>query len=239
MRSIQVTALDFDGVICDSIVECLFTSYEAFLQLDGYRNLPIEPKSEWKELFLKNRGFVRPARDYLKLWQWILCQSDSNLVPKSLTDTEVSLQLLNEFESIFFELRWSKIEKNAAQFVKENPFYEDVVEVWDEIPKPIYIVTAKDEAAVDFLLRSNHLEVEAVYGKSMTSKPKSLQEIASIHSLSIEKIKFFDDNPDHVSDARKVGANSRLVGWGYGPYSSSDIHRLNSPKEMIEFLNHG
>ena len=57
-----ILALDFDGVICNSIDECLITSYNAFykMEINNISDIPDDIKS----FFYTYRYYVRPAREY-------------------------------------------------------------------------------------------------------------------------------------------------------------------------------
>src|SRR3989304_782079 len=66
---------DFDGVIVDSIDECLLTSYNAYLQYQRISNGFIEklediPKYN-REEFYRTRKYVRPAGEFFVLYRAI------------------------------------------------------------------------------------------------------------------------------------------------------------------------
>jgi phosphoglycolate phosphatase-like HAD superfamily hydrolase len=233
------SALDFDGVICDSINECCNTSYEAMRRCHTYSSLPSQMKSEWRSLFYLNRGVVRPARDYFKLWKWILDPAeDHDLHLSALSHISFPTTELHEFESAFFAERISKINKHLDAFIGDNPIYDEIVQAWSQIPRPIYIVTTKDELSTRTLLTHYGLEIDGLFSKDSGSKPDALRMISRIHNLAIQDVRFVDDNPEHVQDARSTGATCGLIGWGYGPYLNSPPDIISSAEELITFLSH-
>ena len=54
--------LDFDGVICDSALECLVSSWEAYFRDHG-RDAPKAVPVDLKERFLALRPYVRSGED--------------------------------------------------------------------------------------------------------------------------------------------------------------------------------
>lgn len=235
----SASALDFDGVIFNSIDECFRTSFAALRKVAPYADFRSPMRDEWRELFYLNRGVVRPARDYFKLWKWILDSRedhDANLL--ALSHISSTNKELSEFETAFFAERASKINNNPSNFVKENPIYDGIAEVWSQIPRPLYIVTTKDDFSTKFLLEHHGLEIDGLFTKEDGSKPDALRKIARTCNLTIEKVRFVDDNPEHIQDGQAAGATSRLVGWGYGPYLDSALEIIRSPEELIIFLSH-
>ena len=91
-----VLALDFDGVICNSIDECLITSYNAFYntKINNVSEIPDDIQS----FFYTYRHYVRPAREYYLLHK---------ALQKKLTNFDLKIfhQLKNKYkqESRLFE----------------------------------------------------------------------------------------------------------------------------------------
>lgn len=232
-------ALDFDGVICNSIAECCSTSYTAFKTLNSNQGLSNGIPSHWVELFYANRGLVRPASDYLKIWKWIVDDPKSKFLPlKTFNQISCSKSELATYAALFFQIRKTNIHNNKMQFVRDNPFYPEILKIWNSIPFPKYVVTAKDEDSTRLLLEYHEFEVSGLFTHSFGPKPMALQEISRVHGIDISKVRFVDDNPEHVEDCRGVGATCKLVGWGYGPYFEIDMPRINSSIEMLDFFNH-
>ena len=80
----KVLVFDFDGVIADSQKECLFLSYQTFMNLDlSNYDLDQIPKSFSKK-FMQYRYLVGPPEEYLSLCKSIV----SGTVPESFTKSE-------------------------------------------------------------------------------------------------------------------------------------------------------
>lgn len=213
----MILALDFDGVLCDSISECLDTSYRAFCEVEG--GVPAVVSPAWRDMFIARRGLVRPSGHYLLLWQWITKFADQDLSPKAFEDLAASqADTVQRFAATFHRIRDQRRDARPEEFVADNPLFPDVVRTWDALASyPTYVVTTKDEPSVRLILDSHSLSVNGVMGRGSGPKPMSLLEIARRHRVDVSSVVFVDDNPQHLADAAAVGSTVVMALWGYGP----------------------
>ena len=73
---------DFDGVICDSLDECLLTSYNAFLRNKKrkrglIRNLDDIPESI-RDFYYRTRQYVRRPGEYLIIYEGLEAEERLN-----------------------------------------------------------------------------------------------------------------------------------------------------------------
>jgi phosphoglycolate phosphatase-like HAD superfamily hydrolase len=230
-------ALDFDGVICDSIKECCNTSYTAFRTLYANDGFPSKIPIDWVKLFYINRGLVRPASDYLRLWKWIVDDTKSTAITlQNLDQIYCSKAELRDFRTLFLQFRWKSIQEDPKSFVRDNPFYREILEIWKSIPFPKYIVTTKDEKSTRFLLDNYQFEISGLFTLSFGPKPNALQDISRIHQIDISHVRFVDDNPEHIKNCSSTGATCGLIGWGYGPYFDCEMPRIQTSDELLDFF---
>ena len=234
----MIYALDFDGVVCDSIHECFENSYKAYLLTLDSSHLPESPYKEWREAFYQQRGLVRPSRNFFLLWDLIInCKE----IPSDTVRFE-KLALSSDKNSVRFDenlrrIRQNQIVNSRADFFEQNKLFKQVAELWAFLPRPIYVVTAKDESITQQILDFNKLSVDKVFGKGSGPKYKTLLSLAIESRVSPAKIKFVDDNPLFVSEAKASGIDSALALWGYGPYTSELDGSLKDFKEVLDFFN--
>ena len=71
---------DFDGVICDSTLECLYISYNSFMELTGQNHQKINDinfiNKEFRDKFIKYRNLVVGAPQFLQLIDFIFLNRD-------------------------------------------------------------------------------------------------------------------------------------------------------------------
>jgi phosphoglycolate phosphatase-like HAD superfamily hydrolase len=232
----HILALDFDGVVCDSIGECMTTSHLAYCEVSPH--LPLECPSLWQSLFRARRGVVRPSGHYLLLWDWITRFPDRNLSPHQFEQLGCGQELrIKDFERLFHSLRDAAINDDPDRFVHLNPLYPGVVESWPALRQwPLYIVSTKDEPSIRLILSRSGLEVDGIFGRGVGPKPESLLRIAAAHRSPPDRVVFVDDNALHVADAASVGVTAVLANWGYGPREPAAEHALDCFSEIAPFV---
>lgn len=232
-------ALDFDGVVIDSMYECLQTSYSALSRLKKSQGkmVPSNPRPEEISLFYLNRGLVRPSRNYYALWEWIQKMPDKKF---SLSEFELFAasfgKELTNFENIFHGIRADEIKRSPKAFVEKNPLYVGVKEIWRELPRPLFIVSTKDHESIQLILDSHNLSVERIYGKGTGPKAQTILQLADSYNTPVKNVCFLDDNSQHAIDVQTIGSKTALAMWGYGPFGDFDGPRLKSFSEVLDFF---
>lgn len=234
----MIYVLDFDGVICDSIHECFHNTYRAFRFVSPELDLPSEPKPLWREKFFEHRGLVRPPRNFYLLWNLIVNNQE---IGKSTIEFESHAtnyeDILILFDEEFMSVREKQLESDLQSFLTQNPLFPGVKELWDDLPRPIYIVTAKDERITKLILKYNGLNVDGVFGKGTGHKYQTLLRLAKSHEITANSVYFIDDNPEFVSEADSVGVKTAISNWGYGPYGLEQGKSLDSFEQVLGFFN--
>ena len=231
--------LDFDGVVIDSMNECLHTSYAALTRLKTSlgETLPPKPRSEEISLFHLNRGLVRPSRNYYALWEWIRECPEREF---SLSEFELFAarfgEVLAKFENIFHSYRSDELRHSPRSFVEKNPLYIGVKDVWKELPRPLFIVSTKDQESISLILDSHDLSVEGIHGRGSGPKAQTIRRLSELHATKLEDSYFLDDNSQHAIDVQSIGTKTALATWGYGPFDEFDGPKLNSFGEVLEFF---
>jgi phosphoglycolate phosphatase-like HAD superfamily hydrolase len=234
----MIYALDFDGVICDSIHECFQNTYQAFRLLRSELDLPPKPKALWRDKFYEHRGLVRPAKNFYLLWNLIIDELEIEFSTIEFETLAANLEdILILFDEGFMSIRKKQLDCDPQAFLAQNPLFPGVKEIWDELPRPLYIVTAKDERITKLILEFNGLIVDGVFGKGTGHKYQTLLRLAKSHEIAVSDVYFVDDNPEFVSEADSVGVNTALSNWGYGPYGLEQGKSLDSFGQVLEFFN--
>ena len=239
IKSYKVLVLDFDGVICDSRNECLELSLRCFLDLEPhyFQELVGDKLEKAKEYFLKNRGLVRPARNFFALWTFAITfpERDWTVFEFELEAQKFSNKLV-DFEKILFKYRKTILKNEPASFVLLNPFYGGVKKTWEKFNVPIFIVSTKDSGSIKLLLKSNGIKAQGVFGLGPKSKVENIKLILSKHDISPDDLIFVDDNPDHLNDVAQLGVKTFWASWGYGPIDLSKHTQLTKFEEIIDIF---
>lgn len=234
----MIYALDFDGVICDSIHECFHNTYRAFRLIRSELDLPSQPKTLWREKFYEHRGLVRPARNFYLLWNLIIENLEIGTSTIEFETHAANYEgTLILFEEEFMSIRKEQLDGDPQAFFVQNPLFPAVKEIWDELPRPLYIVTTKDERITKLILEFNGLNVDGVFGKGTGHKYQTLLRLAKSHEVAVSKVYFVDDNPEFVNEADSIGVKTALSNWGYGPYGLEHGKSLDSFAQVLGFFN--
>lgn len=137
---VSVLALDFDGVMCDSIHECLRLSYAVFRGVehgdegDPARILTDNPPERPAALFLERRGIVRPAAHFYLLWKWIVDFPERDMAPAAFEAMAREYpQQIDAFGRLFVQWRTELRERFPAEWVRSNPIYPEVRAAWGRL----------------------------------------------------------------------------------------------------------
>jgi len=234
----MIYALDFDGVICDSIHECFHNTYRTFRLVRSELDLPTQPKTVWREKFYAHRGLVRPSRNFYLLWNLIIENLEiASSTIEFETHTVDYEDILILFDEEFMSIRKEQLDGDPQAFLLQNPLFPAVKEIWGELPRPLYIVTAKDERITKLILEYNGLNVDGVFGKGTGHKYQTLLRLAKSHKVAVSSVYFVDDNPEYVNEADSKGIKTALSNWGYGPYGLQQGKSLDSFEQVLGFFN--
>ena len=213
----MILALDFDGVICDSIVECMETSYQAFHMLNQERGLPEKIPQEWRSIFYKRRGYVRPSGNFYMLWK-LITESPNRIISFKQFENLCSKNksAIEDFAVLFHGIRSKKILDNRNLFIEQNKLFPGVKENWPIRSKNlIYIVTTKDVESVQIIMDSAQLKYEDIYARGSGPKSISILKISERNMVKPSEIIFIDDSIAHLEEVAMTGCSTIHAAWGY------------------------
>ena len=232
----KLIALDFDGVICDSMDECMLVSYNAYFNRSQDKGIDYsEITSELQIRFKKYRYLVGPAQDFYFLWKSLLSTnaSSSNKIVKTyhkLKNDEMGKEL--PFAESFYILRSKLKENHFSQWILLNPIYKQIKSFLIDIVdiNNLFIVTAKDTDSVLNILHANNIEINRkhIYGREMSlNKVKLFNKIIKETEIEPQNIFYIEDKISHLIKVRTMGINGYLATWGYNSPSAKDEAILN------------
>jgi FMN phosphatase YigB (HAD superfamily) len=214
----QVYALDFDGVICDSLEECLLTSWHTYYNnpIDTFtKNTTDEIPREFRQHFRNCRSYVRHNGHFLVP---LLFRKKNFNTQKIFDDiyVEINSELIKIFNNRFLSYRNGVRTKYQEAWLSHHILYEGIAETICHPSNPLYIVTAKDTPSVELILHRNgiHLDNNHIYGEQ-TDKNKAFSDICRRESVEPEQLHFIDDNLINVTKALKDGYSAQWANWGY------------------------
>ncbi len=212
----HLLALDFDGVLWDSVGECFVTARKAWEVLEG----PWPPVSE--AAFRRGRWLVRTGGEFGVLVR--LLQEDPERDPETFGNEEFLARsaadraFLKRFEAEFYAQRKrARSEEREAWLATQAP-YPEVLQEWPSLKqefREVVICTTKDEGSIRELLATANLKASILAKEFSLDKRDQMGFLAATRGVDPEQIVFVDDLLPNLESVAATGVRVALAGWGY------------------------
>ena len=240
----QVLALDFDGVISDSLLEAYLLTWRIAGKLDpelavaagrvpdpdNIHSFRDENREHW-ESFSPLVPFGNRAEDYLVIQRavhqgMVIATQEQFDSYRKAFDTEQ----LDQFHEEFYRERYHLAEHDREGWVALNKPYPGVREAIKTLSSSfeLAVATSKDAQTVRALLESYGMS--ALFGeghvldKSMGgSKRAHLAALREIFNCTYGEMTFIDDKVAHLIDCARLGVRLCMAGWGYNSTQEEEL----------------
>ncbi|MBS3131876.1 hypothetical protein J4212_05570 [Candidatus Woesearchaeota archaeon] len=239
----MVLALDFDGVIADSLNECLLNAYLTYRSFNpgtgifsgksmnaaNFRQL-IESHSEHYLLFKKYRVYVRNSVDYYYAFYAI----DKGIEIKSSKGLEAEEEKHKEldrhaFRELFYSIRKEIVLKNFEEWAGLSPLYPGIRDIMKKLnPDKSYISTSNRAFAVEGVFRHNKIEFKKeniLDNETHKDKNDQMKDIKKREKCKFSDIIFVDDILANLEKVQPLGVKCVLAAWGYSNDSQKEEAR--------------
>ncbi|MBW2975946.1 hypothetical protein KY347_00710 [Candidatus Woesearchaeota archaeon] len=230
----KVLVLDFDGVICDSLNECMLSSYNAYLKIKGLNRIKDlnEIDSEKKKEFSGLRPFLREGKDYV-LFFWII---ENKIAVRTQKDFDrVRAQQEHDlplYEQEFYKEREFLLSCNKEKWLSLNPLYtKDFFREINNFVNVFILTTKRKEYVIEILdyHRISFPEENVIYTEAQ-DKIKNLLDLVKKKDLLPDKCAFVEDQVEFLTEAKNFNINVFLAGWSYASEEQKEKARKNSIK---------
>lgn len=232
----SVICLDFDGVLCDSINECLIVSYSVFYEkpVRLFDEVPVAIR----DYFLRYRYFVAPAENYCLIFQ--AYESGIPTLTRERFDAlaGADTEKRRVFGQKFFDYR-NYLRKDLKAWLQLHVLFAQAHCVRDEAFPSFNIMTTKDRTSVELLAESlgfSH-KLKGIYSKELSvDKYVQVQTLLRDNALDPQKtdIVFVDDNIEHLHRLDGMGLHLYHAVWGY--CDREEVHPF-AVAESLDFIN--
>jgi phosphoglycolate phosphatase-like HAD superfamily hydrolase len=242
----KILALDFDGVICDGLIEYFEVSWRAYCRIwsvadktppDGLaaRFYHLRPVIEtgW-EMPILIKALLQGITDEKILQNWGIINQEI-LEVEQLQAKEVGKKLDH--------LRDEWIADDLDGWLILHKFYPGVVEKLKAIiasPVKTYIITTKEGRFAKKILQTGGIEIleEAIFGKEV-KRPKYeiIRELIQQHQISADSFWFVEDRlktlelVEQQPDLEQV--KLFLADWGYNTQTERETASINPRIQLI------
>jgi len=237
----KLLALDFDGVIVNSLMECFHSAYLAYVTMfpDAKINCHIEFKPDnvekieqaTKQVFLKHkqlRPFIGKAADYFIIfhivendWQ-VNTQQEFNGVIKKYKDD------LPSYDKAFYAARDRIKEIDFDFWFSFTSLFKKPVEDMKKLSKDfkLAVITNNELITVKASLKKAGLEIDEKdiadnrFGKD---KKVHLDYLKNKHNVSYQDIYFVDDQVYFSQQFKTLGVKCFLPTWGFNNKEQQEL----------------
>jgi phosphoglycolate phosphatase-like HAD superfamily hydrolase len=215
--------LDFDGVIVDSIAECLIVGHNAYQnailqpkRITDLNQLPNEIQQESRRL----RNFIRHGEDYVYIFQAIAEKSSIGEQADFDCFIEQNIQYRREFRSQFYRERSRFLQEESLLWLSLNPFYKGMSDYIKKFQpaKRLYIITTKKLEYVKAILTNAGIAIDKenlFAADSRLSKFDIISNLLRQEKIAPEHFFFIDDQVDTLLKLQPLNIRLFLAGWGY------------------------
>ncbi|HDQ46311.1 MAG TPA: HAD family hydrolase [bacterium] len=216
-------ALDFDGVVADSIAECLVVGRNAFVRYSGsgrpVRSLAEFPPGQAAEA-RRLRDFIRSGEDYVFIF--LALSGDAEIRTQDGFDAFKASRsdLKEKFFRLFYEVRTQLSAGNPEAWAALNPLFPGMKDyLASYAPKDrLFIVTTKKTGFVQRILDYNRIAFDPgnlFHADEEHPKRTILETLAKARDADPSCFFLIDDQVDTLLRARPAGVRCLLADWGY------------------------
>jgi phosphoglycolate phosphatase-like HAD superfamily hydrolase len=252
---LKILALDFDGVIVDSVLDSLFVGHNAYLRLYGQE----KKKNFGGELFtFENwenikKNYFKEIKYYRTLRPYIRGATDYGLIQKLMEEKKV-IESQEEFDHYRNSIQFD-FEDYEKEFYKERERLQNIdFRAWFNLEPPylkiiegikkfleegikIVIATSNRRKAITKSFTPEYfgftIEPEDIFDKRFgEDKSEQIRHIVKLYQVNFEDIYFIDDQVSHLVKTRPLGIQVFLAGWSY----ATKIQKEMAQKQNIPVI---
>ncbi len=246
----SVLVTDFDGVICDSVSECMLAAENAWGRLqtsyDAEKFFDIDAiHTDRQRRFRELRPYLRGAEDFIP----IVIAIERDLEVESQTDFDLLRRRLQhqlpQYQQAFYTERDFLRNEHHTLWLQLNPLFAEIGEALAARSsfEHIHILTTKRQPDVEDILQYHHIDFppEQIHSVKSDGKMARLQQIIQSGSYPPEDTVYVEDQVDYLLSAAPMGVALWLAQWGY--VSQEQLHsaeaseiRITEQPDLAELL---
>ncbi len=234
----KILAVDYDGVIVDSVMDSLFVSHNAYLNLFGesqkrvfggkpftFQNWPIIQEKYQKEIryYRSLRPYIRGATDY-GLIQKLMEEGRSIRNQQEFDQYRNTVQFdFQNFHDSFYQAREAIQKDDFEGWLTLEPPYQGVIQgirqfIKEGVKAMIATSNRREYIARTFDPQYYNIPVsddDILDFRFGEDKSSQMHHIREKYHVDYHDIYFVDDQLAHLEQTRHLGIHIFLAGWSY------------------------
>lgn len=211
-----VVLLDFDGVICDSVDECMAASARGYYDLQG-KTMPAALAAGRRGDFARLRPFIRTGEDYLLIHELI----DRGVVVRDQAGFDemarrAGAEKLARFRELFYRGRVELLQADRDAWMSMNRIYPAARKALERSAgRPLFILSTKRPEFIQDILAHAGLRVpqDRILFSGHDRKLPIAERVRGEGGFA--RAVFVDDQIDHLVDNPFPLVSVYLASWGY------------------------
>ena len=244
----KILALDFDGVIVDSVLDSLFVGHNTYLRLYGRevkKNFGGElfTFENWEKI---KRNYQKEIKYYRTLRPYIRGATDYGLIQKLMEEKKV-IESQEEFDNYRNSIDFD-FEDYEKEFYKERERLQNIdYRAWFNLEPPypkiiqgmkklleeeikIVIATSNRRKAIMKSFTPEYfgftIDPKDILDKRFgEDKSEQMRHIVKFYKVNFEDIYFVDDQVRHLIQTKPLGIKVILAGWSYATEAQKEEAR--------------
>lgn len=241
-QPMQVLALDFDGVICDSAHEVFLVGLRTFKNFFPNaalvsRFLDGNPSARELDAFFAAFSDLLPLGNRAEDFGVALRILEDDVTIAGQDDYDryyaaLEPDWLRSFHVSFYQHRAALRDHDRDGWIRLHSAYTGFTEQLEAISERVRlaVVTAKDHTSARLLL--THFRLDSLFADELVldkeigvRKSLHLSTLQARLDVPFEAITFIDDKVNHLLEVAHLGVGRVLAGWGYNTDREYEIAR--------------
>jgi phosphoglycolate phosphatase-like HAD superfamily hydrolase len=244
----KVLAIDYDGVIVDSVMDSLFVSHNAYLKVYGskkkknfggelftFKNWPSIKEKYKKEIeyYRSLRPYIRGATDY-GLIQKIMEEGTHIKNQQEFDEYRKTVEFnFQKFHDAFYQARRDAQQESFEGWLSLSPPYKEFIKgIRKFVQEGVKVMVATSNRR-EYIARAFFpdyydipVDIDDMLDFSFgEDKSSQIHYICDKYNVNYSDIYFVDDQLAHLEQTRKLGIRVFLAGWSYATEQQKKIAR--------------
>lgn len=249
----KVLAVDYDGVIVDSVMDSLFVSHNAYLKLFGsdqrqqfggerftFQSWPDIQKKYKKEILYYRylRPYIRGATDY-GLIQKLMEEGKIIHNQQEFDHYRGTVQFdFQDFHDAFYQERKRLQKQNFEGWLSLEPPYKEVIRGIHQFVQEgikVMIATSNRLEYISKTFQPQYYDIPVAVEDILDfrfgeDKSSQMHHICTKYGVNYRDIYFIDDQFAHLEQTGNLGIHVFLAGWSYATVQQKkDAQAQNIP----------
>lgn len=236
----DLLVLDFDGVIADSINECLVIGYNAFSSFSKNKKI-IKKLNELDDSLVKQatqlRNYIYDGADYVFIY--LALNHDLTIQNQEAFNrfTDEHNRLREKFFTLFYQERERFLSQQLKYWIQLNPLYPGIREFLSNFADKsrLFIVSTKRIRYVHEILSANHLQLlskNIFQATKEKNKRTILLDLLNKYRIDPSHFHFIDDQVETLIKVSDMGVHRYLALWGYNSPEQSKLAKLHAIQKL-------